>query len=155
MYNHTWLVKYHKCNGGKFPNRQKKRNIKRWTCHFQRQHQHNFSSYPFSNTVVFDETITKSIRNCVTFGVKHEPRKWPIWHLQPPSAFHDTSRHNSYKIPIYTLLKWTINSLTVFLDAQNFLFLFFSGGKKIGTRSPARTRTLELDVQLEVLGFPI
>ena len=110
VYNHTWLVKYHKCSGGKFPNRQK-RKIKRWTCHFQKWHQHNFSPYPFSNTVVFDKTITKSIRNCVTFGVKHEPRKWPIWHLQPPSAFHDTSRHNSYKIPIYTLLKWTINIL--------------------------------------------
>ena len=28
VYNHTWLVKYHKCSGGKFPNRQK-RKIKR------------------------------------------------------------------------------------------------------------------------------
>ena len=32
------------------------------------------------------------------------------------------------------------HSLTVFLGAQNFLFLFFSGGKKIAFRSPTRTR---------------
>ena len=28
VYNHTWLVKYHKCSGGKFPYRQKKKEDK-------------------------------------------------------------------------------------------------------------------------------
>ena len=68
-----------------------------------------------------------------------------------PRFFRDTMRQ--YKIPIYTLLKWTI--LIRFSRCSEFSFSFFFLVEKKLQLEVQLELELELDVQLEVSGFPI